>query len=103
MPGTVRVFSRDPVRTELPAHSQVLLDPLVDFHFAVENFGQVAAAVIQIILLGNDPHAHHIACQRDVPEPSLVRDVGDGGGAFVDPWVAHGSSTVSPDSDLRSE
>ncbi|MFB3112771.1 MAG: hypothetical protein ACE10G_12120, partial [Gemmatimonadales bacterium] len=42
----------------------------------------------EIVVFRHHTDAHDIACQRDVPEPTLVRDVGNGRGAFVEAGIA---------------
>ena len=58
------------------------------------------AAAGEIFALGHDADAGHVVVLRDVPEPALVRHVGDGGVAFVDAFAALGILVVGPDGDL---
>ena len=80
----------------------MVLDPGVVFDFAGVNLGGVSgfAGAEQVVAFRHDAGADDAVAQRDVPEPAASREVGDGGGAFVQTGVALGVLIEGPDGDL---
>jgi hypothetical protein len=78
----------------------VVLDPGVLADFALEDGAPVLGVAEEVVALGDDADAHEVVAQRDVPEPALALEVGDGGGAGVEPGIAFGAAVVGPEGDL---
>ncbi len=101
MAGVLGVFAGEAIGAGGLAVGEVLLDPLVLLDFAVENFLRVFHAVArQVFSFGDDADADHVVVLGDVPEPAFFGNVGDGGGAGVDAFVALGAFIVGPDGDF---
>ena len=60
----------------------------------------IARVPIEIARLADDADADDVGVKRDVPEPALLRHVGDGRRALVQPRIAQRAFVVAPDRDL---
>src|SRR5262249_50727004 len=96
-----RVFTGDIKGPNLHAASQMFLDPKVLLHFAQEDLLRLAdTAAREVFALGDYAHAHHIAMLRDVPEPALFWNVGNGSGAGIQAFVAQCPPVIGPNRDF---
>src|SRR5437879_13360535 len=57
-------------------------------------------AVVEVSLCGNCANTNDIFRQRNVPEPALLGEVSNGGGALIESWVAQRSLVVGPHGDF---
>ena len=87
----IRVFASNSVGAELLAFRKMPFDPDVIADLAVKDLGQVPGVLVEIVFFGDDTDANHITCQRDIPEPSLFRNVGDRRGSLVDSRITEGA------------
>ena len=100
----MRVFADQEICAGLLAAGQVLLDPLVLLDLALENrLGRLDAVSCQVFSLRHDADADHVVVLRDVPEPAFFGDVGHGGRAGVDAFVALRAFVIGPDGDFVQE
>ena len=74
----------DPDRLHPRAAAQVVFDPDAVGRLTDEDRLRVARVAIQVVRLGDDADADDVVRQRDVPEPALLRDVGDRRRALVE-------------------
>src|SRR5439155_12880199 len=75
----------------------MVLNPLILLDFAVKNcLRSFDSAAGQIFAFGHDPDADHVIVLRDIPKPTLLRHIGDGGGALIDSRVALGAAIIRP-------
>src|SRR5688500_2062866 len=96
-----RVFAGDVVITRRLADGKTILYPEILFHLPVKDgLGIFDAIAREVLALGDDAHARHSAMLGNVPEPSLVGNVRDGGVAFVDAFAPFRIFVVRPDRDL---
>ena len=96
-----RILARDPILARAPADGQTVFDPHVFADLTLENCLRIFDAVArEIFALGHDADADHATVLRDVPEPALVRDEGDGGFALIDALGSLRILIVGPNRDL---
>src|SRR5271155_3702737 len=67
---------------------------------AIEDLLEILGVLHQVIFFGDNPDTNNVARQRNIPEPTFLGNVGDGGCAFIHSGVAHGALVVGPDGDL---
>ena len=96
-----RILARDPILARAPADRETVFDPQVFADLTLENcLGIFDAVAREIFALGHDADADHAVVLRDVPEPALVRDEGDGGFALINALGSLRILIVGPHGDL---
>src|SRR6185503_2764062 len=96
----VRIFAGDANRLALRPDSDMIADPRACLDLAVIDGVRIARIAIEITRLADDADADDVGVHRDVPEPALLRHVGDGRRALVEAGIALGALVVAPDRNL---
>src|SRR6185369_846934 len=95
IPGVIGILAGQVVGPGLLADREMIFDPEVLLDLALENgFRRFHAAAGQVFAFGDDTDADHLVVLRNVPEPALVRHVGDGGRSLIDPGIAFGPAII---------